>query len=61
VVLVDNDADKFFDEFQKNCSERINSKSEKGDYPGLMTIELPRGIEEIGRLCVIKRLNPKAQ
>lgn len=54
-VLVDNDADKFLDEFQRNCSERINYKGEKGDYPGLMTIELPPGIKEIDRLHVIKR------
>ncbi len=54
-VLVDDDADRFFDEFQRNCSERINNEGEKGDYPGLMTIELPPGIEEIDRLHVMKR------
>lgn len=51
-VLADRQADKFFNEFQKACSEKINYKGDKGDYPGLMTIELPRGIEEIDRINV---------
>lgn len=54
-VLADRDADKFFNDFQIACSEKINYKGEKGDYPGLMTIELPQGIEEIDRINVTQR------
>jgi hypothetical protein len=56
-VLADDDADRYLNDFQIKGSQTINSNGQMGDYPGLMTIELPTGIEEIDRIHVVKRNN----
>ncbi|OPY53100.1 MAG: PKD domain protein [Methanosaeta sp. PtaU1.Bin112] len=54
-VLADDHADRYLNDFQIKCSQTMNSNGQMGEYPGLMTIELPSGIEEIDSWPVIKR------
>lgn len=54
-VLADDHADRYLNDFQIKCSQTMNSNGQMGDYPGLMTIELPPGIEEIESWPVLKR------
>jgi PKD repeat protein len=52
VILANTTADQFFNEKQRIWSKNTNKEGNQGDFPGLLTIELPAGIEEKDRIKV---------
>jgi PKD repeat protein len=46
VVLADAKADQILDEKQRQWASRLNDRGERGNFTGLLTIELPSGIDE---------------
>lgn len=52
VVLANSSADDFFNDFQRDCARARNADGTMGNYTGLLTIDLPHGIDEKFRMRV---------
>jgi len=57
IVIANHSADEFFNDFQKRCAQAKNPDGTFGNYTGLLTIELPQGIDEKFRMRVQRNEN----